>query len=522
MIESSGVWQGQRQHWTAVYQHQLLCQVQQLVIQIRENRQTRANLKPHFDSILTILQQAWPVAALRPYCLDMVELLHPYPVYWMRGEAWQAQLERAIIHAAEMGESRRELLFTAELAHLLWRMGRIPAAAAVGKRAVQLGDGWQTAVLRSYAGYVAVFAMTRGGESEQAGPLLAELFARLEADRPQLAHFQYVTAWAYLCFQEMRLLRLAGRMTDALTLATQVVTAVRTNHSQLSLELLVKAYQYHMIFLWLNEQNDQALLVVQKVIALYEEMGDTVLQVYAIGEMGLIYYAMARYDEAEIAIRRSIAMAEQCNVLSQAADEVGNLAAIYMARGDMPTALRYVNCHWEMSLQLNDTGQISRAISNRSYINMQLGRYDEALPEMLESLAQLNGRGYKVIVTLTHFLLATLYHQVQNEEQRDHHVQLGIELMADLDSPAHTLVFLRMRAYFLPTSARRPLLEQSLQMARKLHKHLDEAVALLWLAGTAPTPAEQEAIWQEGAAILHRIGATYWLHGRSIAHPPFV
>ena len=92
--------------------------------------------------------------------------------------------------------------------------------------------------------------------------------------------------------------------------------------------LLATLYTDQATMLWAADQYETAVNSLEKAIDIYTELGDTYEAITTRGNLGIVFWSMARLDEAEAAIRDSLQLAETFNARWRMMNEVGNLCAI--------------------------------------------------------------------------------------------------------------------------------------------------------------------------------------------------
>lgn len=520
LIDNTAVspWQRERQNWTDYYERQLHHQLAQAVV-ILKTAPRPQSLARHFDSFLVLLRRARPRPGLRAAYLELIAALHPWPLRWGHWEAWERELELALpLLAASGWAEQRSRLLTA-LADIQFHTGRLETAADTSRAALELAWASRAVAAWGLAADRRILALNRLGQNKEARRLLAQLEAQLAALPFAAAERERLEAAGRLLLRRMIFLRHDGRAAEAAQRANRLIQQLEAR-PQADRDLLALLYEEQATMLWASDQHEAAVTSLQQAIALYAALGDTFAASSARGNLGIVYWSMSRLDEAEEAVWQSLHTAETFHARWRVMNELGNLCAISQHQGRLQRALKFTERHLQLARQVDDAAEIDRAQGNRVQILLYLGRYAEALPDLRQSIAQLEALEMQWQVAQRYANLSCCLYGLGRPAEGETAVNRAAALAEQIDSPLLEGLVLRCRALFASPEEAVALMEQALALARR-YRRLDEGRCLLRLAVLA-SGERRQALWAEGEAIMREIGAAAWVDGRSPENPPAV
>ncbi len=141
-VELARAWGRERARWRGYYQQQLADRLDWAVDYVQ--RSQPSELRAHLDSLLTLLRRARPHPHLYPRMVALIAALHPWPLRWLRWEAWEREIRFAIQVYADLKQPQRQAEFQSYLAKLLFDTGRLDEALAVGEEALTLARAHDT------------------------------------------------------------------------------------------------------------------------------------------------------------------------------------------------------------------------------------------------------------------------------------------------------------------------------------------------------------------------------------------
>jgi len=519
-IESAGrqEWREERRRWTQFYADRLPDQLRAAVAIVETNPPEQ--LRPHFDTFISLLAAADQNETSNEW-LGLVDRLHPLPARWGYWPSWLSILHQATQKAMALGQPARQAEYMAYAADLLLNSGRLARALDVAREATGLARHSRAAWPLAVAGNVVAAALRSMARYDEAQAIVDETRGELTRMDPPQSAARAVMAGALLDLEQMDLHRHFKRLDDALILGQSLVERMAATEG-IDPHDLATAYLRRATIVWVSARYQAAADDLKHAATLYRAAGDHLQAVFAEANLGTVYYSLSRYAEAADFKLAAIRAAEEVNARHHLVSELGDLGTIYIALGRMDLAFDYTNRMVMLAAELGNDAELSRGRGNRGYALMGLGRYQEALADIEFSLNQYReqDRLEGIIVTTVDLVL-----YLQGSGEVEQAIQLAEEnyktaLRADF--PHLHLVAARCLALFPPPVRQRALLEETLTLARKHGRPMDEAGCLFALAGLSADAAERDALYREGARLLHQMGAAGWLAGRSPADPPLL
>ncbi len=488
---------------------------------VEARRDRPDNLRPHFASCLTLLEATADRDELSPLWLELVGALHPLPMRWGLWSPWLDVLQVAADKAGDLNRPARRARFLAHMATLLLEtaqadMALIRAGEALDE-AGRAGDGYALAL----AGSRAVGALSGLGRYDEARQLLSSVRQRLDALPTGPAGTPEAAARALLAMEEMDLAREDGRLAEAIAIGDHLI-AVLEAAPGVDPHDLATAQRRRATILWADGRYAAAAEELTRSAALFRAVGDPLAAVFSEGNLGLVYFSMGRFQLAETVKARAIRLAEELNANWWLVRDLGELCGIYMYSGQLERALTYCHRHVELARQLGDRRQLALARDNRGMTLTLLGRYDEARPDLQDSLRYFQDEGM-IESTILATVDMALFLRATGEWQRA--AALAAEsaaLAAGLDFPVLRLLTTRCLALFQSPAEQQRMLHKALALAEAHERRLDMAGCLFSLAGLAVDAAERDRLYDQAAAILRELEAEAWLVGHSPADPPLL
>jgi tetratricopeptide (TPR) repeat protein len=401
---------------------------------------------------------------------------------------------------------------------VLINVGRHEAAQATAQEALECGRAAGDAEAAAQAG-VALVASLRGlGRFDEALAVLDEAQAEwLAREAPPSPERLWIDA--QLDLERADLDRHFGRLADAVALVERTLAALEAEPVT-DVHDLATAYRRRATILWADGRFPAAAHDLERSANHFREAGDMLQAIFSEGNLGLVYFSMGRFDEAERAKLRAVRLAEELNAGWWLVRELGELSGLYMYRGQLAEALTFCNRHVELATQYRDVTQLALAHANRGMTLVLLNRVAEAGPDLEAALGYFKEQGrVEGIVGSTIDLVQYLHRSGRTDEAATLAAET-YERARHLDYPILRLLALRCLAQFAAPDEGRALLVEALALARAHERSLDIAGCLFGLSALATSPEERLERYDKGAALLESIGAGQWLAGRSAHDPP--
>jgi tetratricopeptide (TPR) repeat protein len=492
-----------------------------MIAYVSEQRQKPAHLKPYGDSLITLIKQAWSYPSLAQHVVNLILSLHPLPERWGYWTTWGEVLQAGAAIAAGNAwhAPRAELL--AHRAHLLWSCSRYDEAVLIGRHALQIAETNGAVLSLGVAGGALVKSLSALEQVEEARELLAYLLEKAAVLRPNATEADYATAMLSLEHSQALLFRQQGQPDKAIAVTQRMLQRVE-GKSYISPYQLGDTYVELATMLWAGGDYPAAVHALQTAIRLFEQVEDTVAAIFARGNLGLVYWSMARYDLAEQGMRQCAAFCEQFNVRWRLISEVGNLAVVYLGQGKLQQALRHVHRHFDLARRYGHSHEVSRARLNRGAIRVYLRQYESARHDLEESLKRVTREGRQELIAAVSIDLSLCYAGLGELKLARHFADSAYAMAEEMAFPGLTIIALRTLARYGEPDERINHLQKALSVARQHHRLLDEAGCLFSLAGLAEDEVKQAAYWQQAKDLLEKMGATAWLEHHTPEKPPLL
>lgn len=521
MIAASPLTRAERQKWTNDFGSHLEERLRWLITYVREHRQKPADLKPYGDSLITLIKQASSFPSLAQPVVNLILTLHPLPERWGYWTAWDEVLQAgAAIAAANVWQTpQAELL--AHRAHLLWSCSRYDEAVPVGRQALQIAETAGAVLSLGVAGGALVKSLSALRQVEEARELLAYLLRKMAVLHPNATKADYASAMLSLEHSQALLFRQQGQPDKAIAVAQRMLQRVE-GKSHASPYQLGDTHVELATMLWAGGDYHAAVHALQTAIRLFEQVEDTVAAVFARGNLGLVYWSMARYDLAEQGMRHCAAFCEQFNVRWRLISEIGNLAVVYLGQGKLQPALRHVHRHYDLARRYGHAHELSRARLNRGAIRVYLHEHKDARHDLEESLERVTREGRQELIAAVSIDLSLCYAGLGELKLARRFAHSAYAMAQEMAFPGLTIIALRTLAQYGEPDERINHLQKALSLARQHHRLLDEAGCLFSLAALADDKEKQAAYWQQAKRLLQKMGATTWLNQHTPNNPPFL
>ncbi|MAT45699.1 MAG: hypothetical protein CL609_25485 [Anaerolineaceae bacterium] len=511
MLPSLDYRQQQVHQWQGVYQHHLQ---QRLAVTLHyiQNR-SRAEVRTHFRSFTTAIHEAQRYPELYGSILAIITNLHPLPLRWGYGAAWQPWLNFAIQNTAQ--ENKRALYHN-DLADYFFFSGEFDKSMEHAGIVFSMANPSPVQLARSVR---VLFTSYRSlGQSLQAEALIKEMFFEFEAHKPA-SEVSGSKALAWLRFNQNRLelLREEGKLNEALTLVEDMISLdeqLGRPDTLLTADLIT----HRSTLLWNVASYECSVADLKFAIDLYQSEDDLFNAESLYSNLGLVYWSMGKLDEAEQSLKRSILFYQKSALQQLISYDLGNLGLTYFARGDLEKAHHWTLEHINHCRKIGFVSEMNRGRRNLGTILYYLGAYEQAIHETEAAHTYFEKRGSRDGYGLDDLWIALCEDQLGKKEAAFSRASRILEWSKERESLVLEQVSLRCLAWFSPLEERVVLLERSLELAYQLNRLLEQAACLLMLASCTT----DDLIWEKGLDLIKSIGAEPWLEGSTIDQPPFL
>ena len=492
--------------WSSAFQKIVEQNLSNSLVWVVENQETPDKFHPHFDSIISQVQ--WGFDCCPELSAHLLLSMHPWPARWALLDTWCYQLEAAIKNKNISIPIRRRVL--ACLTDVYMIAGLSCRVLDISKELFQLGpeELEEYAKLITFSGGAWISAMISQGKLSQAESTLDEMEQRLLS--LNFDELQIQNAAAVLALQKAILLRHNNRLFEALEILTKVINA-NSHHNLLNRSLFFELLETRAVFYRAWGDYDAALMDLGELQNNYISTNERLAESSLHGNRGLVYWSMARYDEAEKELLSAIEITEKCKAYPLLSRQLGPLSLIYLAKGEIEKALLFVERQIEIASAINNTSEQNLARANRACMLIYAQRADEALPDLLSSLEEMLVQGQKELTISAHLDLAICYYMLDDKHNSEHHAQQAYEISLQSKNAISQMLAMRTLALTQNESEAIALIDQSLSLAERHGRALDEASCLLYLSQIVSNVDLKKDYRDRATLILKRIGATKWL-----------
>jgi non-specific serine/threonine protein kinase len=345
-------------------------------------------------------------------------------------------------------------------------------------------------------------ALAEAGAAALTGPGQGEWLARLEAEHDNLraalayslaqpagARQGLALAGALWRFWYLRGHLGEGRrwLEQALALAPEVGDAARAR---------ARALHGAGVLAMLQDDNAQAVTLLETSLALYRDLGDRQGLASALNGLGNVAIEMGDYARAAARHSESLALRREIGDRHGVASSLGNLAYIARARGDLDTAAGLHEESLALRRELGDAQGVATAMHNLAGVAWERGDFTRAEALYGESLAlrrHLNDRS-GIEATLRDLAMM----RVEAGRDTTESIALLRESLAISRALANRLGMARaLEGLALAWQAEQP--ERAVRL-------LSAAAAIRREIATPPAPRQQRILDQNRAALRERLG----------------
>lgn len=503
--------------------HQLLADYTREITGYAQDSARAARIVPRMTAYFDLLNwiSAEEITSAYDSAIALVVDLFPLSSdggYW---DTWEAVLYFCI-KVAEQANPPDERLSTLQyyLARLLHQRGFWDAALDHAGRVVTLLAPDQAVIA---AEQPVIYAKTLGimtdilhnrGELAEVGALLDQAFAIVD---PALS----VEAYCLLLLQLADYVRRRGQLSAAVAYATEAIDLLH-ERGITDQQLLALAFKERGVFAWVNGEYRLSISDLIEAKQRYTALGEPYLVSNTHNCLGLVYLN-TNLDLAQDNFEESLAIAQNLHAMKAQTQATGNLALTYLLKGELDTALQFVNAHHDLAIRHHFADEQGRATGNRGVILLARRAFAAAEAYLLHGLdrARYLGRYMEEICFAAN--LSRCYWGMG--DRANTHALLeqaqAIAYVHEMSALSVRLTLLRAEALLLSPAAQIRRLEQVLELAQGLRAH-DRAAACFALATLSASPPVKARYWLQGCDTLMQVKAAGWLRGVTSESPPLI
>lgn len=493
--------------WRNYYEEQLAGRLSRAVERVRSR--PSSELKPHFHSLLTLIERTRTRPALGPLSADLIGALHPMPLNWGEWAEWLPTLQYGIQLFERLGKPVQQADLMADVSRLLFELGRYEEAMA-------LAD--QTVAFTLQRGIVSAFGFVGGNTVHKLitmgqHDVAAEMFHNLQSQLPTFAGqglpSDYLMAESRLGMVHSYLLSQRGHWHEGLAEINgwldKLLAAPVADGKLIALG-------YHLRAGIRRGMGDfgQSIQDCQLSQSALGADGDLLAEISLIYGMGSLYYFISDLESAAQLLQRGITLCEQMQANWLLVRMIGTYAVVKLNQGHLHEALRYNQRQTELAYRLQDNLEISRCNSNRGNILSMMGAYEKAVGHLRIGLDFCLAEKLWLGQSLLYANLGLAY---AGMGQRELGIEMARESIRIADKRIERLRGLGWRAlaYCSGTPDSDIYIAKALEEARRRNQPYDEAACLLYQLSVNPDHPAREERWERASTLLNQCGAADWL-----------
>ena len=473
-------------------------------------------VRPHLISVITLLEESSIFPALLELRLQLINLVHPLPLRLGLLYRWEPRMME-IIDSPAFGKLKKSYLL--DLAEYCLISGKISRALSTADRVLKDSGSSSTEVAN--AARIQFNAYRTLGQPEEADRVHQEYGTKLGLLSSHEGLSDDLPAWLKFQQSELEILREKGKTEEALALANRMIALNEKLKSPLNI-LSAELHVHRSTLLWVKARYPESIRDLQFATDLYAREGDLFNSESLKSNLGLVYWTMGELDKAEKNLVEAIRFYQRCGADQLITYDIGNLGLVYLARGDLEKARRQTLEHIRHAEEIGFTTEAFRGHNNLGDILYYFGEYEQAIAEHEEIDKYFSKRGSRESNGLGKVWVACSRASLGEVASAISELQTILEWCSHHESRVLEALTHRALAQWLPGEERESHLQKSVALAREQGRQLEEAAGLLMLAHVLKDPDQRDETWHSGVRILERIGATSWLRGASIDHPPFI
>lgn len=183
--------------------------------------------------------------------------------------------------------------------------------------------------------------------------------------------------------------------------------------------------------------------VYEQAIALFDKVGNKVIKAHAYHRLGDAYRRMEQYDSASECYRMALRLRRELDHPRQA-DTLTALGELHLIRGDIMTAMGYLEGALLFHHRALDERRTAEALEALATVYFRLNRYTDAIPHAAEAarLYRAINEPYRQARSLN--LLADTYHAIGDYSTARGHLSSAATLFHELNHPDADLVERRL------------------------------------------------------------------------------
>lgn len=494
--------------WRSYYEEQLAGRLRRAIEHVRSR--PSAELKPHFHSLLTLIERSRSRPALGPLAADLISELHPMPLNWGEWAEWLQTLRFGVLLYERLNRPGQQASLMADLSRLLFELGRSEEAMALAEKTVAFSRERGVVSAFGMAGANTVHKLISMGHIDRAAEMLRTLQSQLPAFIEHALPLDYLMAESRLGMVYSYLLGQQGNGQQGLLEINGWMSKLLAS-PEVDQKLISLGYHFRAGIRRGMGDFQQSIQDCQLSQDALGADGDLLAEISLVYGLGSLYYFISDLASAAAFLLRGIALCEQMQADWLLVRMVGTYAVVKLNQGHLQEALRYNQRQTDIAYRLQDALETSRCHSNRGNILNMMGEYETALEHLQIGLKYCLAEKLWLGQTL---LYANLSVAFAGLGQRDQAIEMARTSIEIAEKRIHRMrgIGLRALAYCVRPPESELHIGQALEEARDRDQPYDEAACLLYRLSTDPGHSDFEQQWQRAVALLNQCGAAQWLN----------
>ncbi|MBE2221160.1 MAG: tetratricopeptide repeat protein, partial [Anaerolineae bacterium] len=495
------------QQWASWYEQQLSGRFKWAVHFIQANEPDE--IRPHFHSLLTLLERAWQRPFLHPLAADLIVALQPLPYLWGNWEEWLHISRQSIPLFKELNRSVDAADILAGLVDMLFELGQYDEACRVFEEIWQLPVTGRVIRPLLRAGHRVSTRLILAGKMAEGEAYYEKQRVLLAESQPPLARWDRFYASMYLILQETLILRRHGQQDEAAVKIESVIEQVEA-WAEAPLDLRREMYHHHSGIRLATGDYQLSAATMDAAIHCAIQMHDPFAEASLLHDKCYPLWALGRYAQVETAVRHSIHLFETLNADSRLLSALGTLIDVFTIRGSLDEALVWGIRHIELAQQLDDELEKNAAKTVYGIVYLNLGEPEQAVRHLEESLLFYQDRNLLRWLSLAESNLAHCWADLGDVALGYDYARRALAHAQEMKAVGFEMMAWRSMARFQTCQEKRDSLQHCRVLAQKYQVPYAEADSLLLLVPCGSDEAEKLLFWQQAVSLLQEMGLENW------------
>ena len=503
---SSNSWGSDHARWQTYYQNTLALQAENLLKQICAKKKTPEQLRSHFDTILTIFTAGNTSSApkIHSLLLQIVQTLHPLPLWWGKWSEWMSILEKSAVIAQGTTQVNTLLWIQLQQTEMLLTTGNAKKALDLANKILMTAQSNDLAAFIFRAELVIFKAQNYLGILTYQMDALTTLENSLRAKKEKFSKQEEKELEFEFILLKAELIRRQGQIKEAQKIISYASSQIANGFAEND-PLLTKLHQAQSNLFWVRNEHKLAVAELEKSLQIFKNRGDHMSTISTIGSIGLIHWTAEEHKKSEKALQKSLALAEEHRLLVWQTTQTGNLALSHFSRGHLQQAKKLFERHLELSQQTGNYAEEQRARGNLGTVQIHLGDFESALENLQKDHAHVKERRLNSANPRLYAKIAWAYDGLGMKKKAIENGEKALELS---DSPLTKLMALRCLSELdIPKNQRIQYAEEAVMLAKDHHRRLNHAGALITLSKLT----HNDDLYKKAIELLEDLDASAWL-----------